>query len=274
MRRSANPRLISFHRDLHAGLSAIEPGEGHEIWREHGMDAWIVNLTVAGAARVNHGADRFTVGPGELLLFAPEVVHDYGPEPADGRWHHWWIYFVARPAWLELLDWPRVTRGVQRLRCPDALLPRLTAIFDEVVQHHRGHLRRGEALALARVEELLLWCDTLNPGAGRALDERVGRACAFLCDRHRERITLARLARACGLSSSRLSHLFRAETGQTPMEYLEVQRIARARDLLTHSAKPIAAIAAAVGFQDPLYFSRVFRRHASMSPRAWRKKAR
>ncbi|MBA3846873.1 MAG: helix-turn-helix domain-containing protein, partial [Planctomycetes bacterium] len=201
------------------------------------------------------------------------VVHDYGPE-AGGRWHHWWIYFTARPGWLELLEWPRASRGVRRLRAPEMLLPRLSAIFDEVVQHRHGHLRRREAFALARLEELLLWCDTLNLRAGRALDERVARACEFLGDRHRERITLARLARACGLSSSRLSHLFRAETGQTPMEYLEAQRIARARDLLTHSAKPIAAIAAAVGFQDPLYFSRVFRRHASMSPRAWRKRAR
>ncbi len=274
MRRSANPRLISFHRDLVAGFSVVEPGERHEIWREHGMVAWIINMTVAGNARINQGDDRFVVGPGDLLLFPPEVVHDYGCEPADGRWHHWWIYFSARPAWLELLDWPLATRGVRRLRAPDALAPRLASIFDEVVQHHHGHLRRREALAHARLEELLLWCDTLNPRAGRALDERVGRACEFLCDRHRERITLARLARVCGLSSSRLSHLFRAETGQTPMEYLEAQRIARARDMLAHSAKPIAAIAAAVGFLDPLYFSRVFRRHASMSPRAWRKKAR
>ena len=45
---------------------------------------------------------------------------------------------------------------------------------------------------------------------------------------------------------------------------------AYARNRLRHSALPIGAVAASVGFQDPLYFSRAFRRETGESPSAWR----
>ena len=82
--------------------------------------------------------------------------------------------------------------------------------------------------------------------------------------------TLA-LAIAAGLSVSRLSHLFHAQVGVTPMQYLERLRIQHARELLLMSGRSVSEVAYAVGFENPLYFSRVFRRHAATSPRAFRK---
>jgi AraC family transcriptional regulator, transcriptional activator of pobA len=55
------------------------------------------------------------------------------------------------------------------------------------------------------------------------------------------------------------------------MARLRELRLERAQALLADSDLPIAVVAAAVGFVDPDYFCRVFRRHCAMPPGAWRR---
>jgi len=73
-----------------------------------------------------------------------------------------------------------------------------------------------------------------------------------------------------GRRRSCLYRAFQSEFGCSPGDYLTRYRIQRARELLRHSALPIGAVAASVGFQDPLYYSRAFRRETGESPSAWR----
>ncbi len=54
------------------------------------------------------------------------------------------------------------------------------------------------------------------------------------------------------------------------MQYLEVQRIARARTLLLMSSNSIARIAESCGFPTHTYFSRIFKRHTGMLPQEFR----
>jgi AraC family transcriptional regulator, arabinose operon regulatory protein len=81
-----------------------------------------------------------------------------------------------------------------------------------------------------------------------------------------------RLARAAGLSASRLRHLFRAQTGNSPRRFLEEQRLRRARDLLALSRQTIGEIAAELGFANPFYFTLRFKRQTGESPRAFRQR--
>ena len=85
-------------------------------------------------------------------------------------------------------------------------------------------------------------------------------------------ISLPELAKVCHLSSSRLSHLFREQLDMTPLEFLEVERLERAKKLLELSTLTIQAVAAEVGFNSPFYFSRRFNRYMGLSPSAFRKR--
>ena len=85
-------------------------------------------------------------------------------------------------------------------------------------------------------------------------------------------MALADVARAAGLSVSRLSLLFKAGVGQTPMQFLETQRMTRARQLLQLTSRPIGAIALEVGFESPIHFSLRFRKAVGVSPRSFRRK--
>jgi len=73
------------------------------------------------------------------------------------------------------------------------------------------------------------------------------------------------------VSADHLRKLFKKETGKTPVEYLTDMRINYAKQLLKSNKNnlSIKEIAAMVGFNDPYYFSRVFKKVTSLSPTQW-----
>lgn len=81
------------------------------------------------------------------------------------------------------------------------------------------------------------------------------------------------LADRCHVSVGRFSMLFKARTGVSPQRYLIDLRLTRAQQLLRDTHLSIQQIAAAVGYGDAFYFSRLFRHHIGLSPSAFRKKA-
>jgi AraC-like DNA-binding protein len=98
-------------------------------------------------------------------------------------------------------------------------------------------------------------------------------AIEFLGRRLDRPVRLPEVAKASGLSVSRLARLFRAQTGTTIQRFLETQRLRLARQRLALTGEPIGAIAEALGFANPFYFTRRFTRDAGMSPRAFRRRA-
>jgi AraC-like DNA-binding protein len=84
-------------------------------------------------------------------------------------------------------------------------------------------------------------------------------------------ITRAELARRAGLSPSHLAAAFKRAYGRAPLLHLQELRLAEARRLLQSSDASIASVAAAVGFSDPFWFSRAFRRRFGAPPRAMRR---
>lgn len=84
-------------------------------------------------------------------------------------------------------------------------------------------------------------------------------------------VTLADLAGACRLSCSQFSQAFRRSVGYPPHQWLLVQRVERAKDLLLNSDLPLSQIALDAGFCDQSHFTRVFVQRVKASPAAWRR---
>ncbi len=81
------------------------------------------------------------------------------------------------------------------------------------------------------------------------------------------------IADAVQLSPSRLSHLFKEQTGVTPARFVELRRIERAMGLLESSSMSIGSIAVATGFSSQFYFTNRFHAVTGTSPSAWRRRA-
>ncbi|MBN1119770.1 MAG: substrate-binding domain-containing protein [Anaerolineae bacterium] len=78
------------------------------------------------------------------------------------------------------------------------------------------------------------------------------------------------VAEAVGVSANYLSKIFRQEVGLSPWDFLNRLRILKARELLDASSEAVTEIAFQVGFNDPAYFSRVFRKYTGKSPQEYR----
>ena len=87
-----------------------------------------------------------------------------------------------------------------------------------------------------------------------------------------DKATVAELAEMYNMSEGHFIRQFKSFTGYTPLEYRSRKVVENAKSLLSGTDMPITDISESLGFEDPLYFSRVFKKNAGMSPREYRKK--
>lgn len=120
-----------------------------------------------------------------------------------------------------------------------------------------------ELIATGLAERLAL--DHVQPSTD--VGERIHTFLRFNCHRP---IVLADLADDLGRSTSHTRALVRQHGGRPFHLLLRRYRCEAARHLLRTSTLTIAAIATAVGYEDPLYFSRCFKQETGCSPRHWR----
>ena len=87
-----------------------------------------------------------------------------------------------------------------------------------------------------------------------------------------EKISLDRVVAAVNLSTTHASRMFKADVGQSIIEYINQRKMKYAKELMHDESKKIKDIAIAVGIKDQLYFNKVFKKYYHMSPREYRKK--
>jgi len=247
-------------------LGELEQDASYRVRRSRGSEDWLLLHTVAGAGIVS-GADgtRLTLAPREAALLRPGTLHDYGTDPAAGRWHLLYSHVHPPATWLALLDWPEIGPGLGSIRLGGAVDARVRQALRGAARAARLAVGRPELFALNGLETALLWYDTQNP-ARHQLDERVLAVLEHI-DAHLDgELDAAQLAAVAHLSPSRLSHLFTAQVGTSLARYVEAQRLELAARLLEMTTDPVAEVARRAGFRDPLYFSRRFRTLRGVSP--------
>ncbi len=213
------------------------------------------------------------LGPGDTVLYQPGAPQDFGGDASSASWEVVWVHFVPRPDWLELIRWPELAPGVLHMWARrTSLLDRVEACLLETDRLAVSGLPHAYRLALNALETALLWLDIQNP-VRRRLDPRVVEALEYLSHNRHRRVSVAELARAVHLSSSRLAHLFSHETGMTPRGYAELQRLGRAKQLLEITLLPVQDIARQAGFESQFYFAARFKKLTGRTPtefRSWK----
>ncbi len=88
-------------------------------------------------------------------------------------------------------------------------------------------------------------------------------------ERLTDALSLTEVAEELRLSSSYISRCFKEETGMSFKEFQIMYRMQRARELLQRPGISVRDAAEAVGFSDPNYFSKAFKKEVGVSPRAY-----
>lgn len=104
--------------------------------------------------------------------------------------------------------------------------------------------------------------------------ERIERLGALIGAHFREHRDAAFYAGAIGVSTAHLNRILRAATGCSLQQLLNRRLVEEARRDLVFTFLPAQSIALALGFPDPAYFSRFFRRETGMTPGEYRKAER
>ncbi len=143
----------------------------------------------------------------------------------------------------------------------------VTALAESAALVLAGHLARRYAAAPGPRAQRTLPRETLSPAALR-------RVCDLIEASLGADVTLAALAAEARLSRFHFARGFRAATGTTPLQYVQLRRIEHAKRLLRNQRLSIIDVAAQVGFAGPEHFSNVFRRHTGLPPGRFRRQAR
>lgn len=131
------------------------------------------------------------------------------------------------------------------------------------------------------VEELCNWMvavteqfiDCIKEGKKNSSSKAVQQAVEYIKANYRRKISIDEVAKACYLSPSHLSTIFKQELGCTILEFVTRVRIEEAKVLLRDPKYNVIEAAYSLGFKDPGYFTKVFKRSEGITPSEYRERA-
>jgi transcriptional regulator GlxA family with amidase domain len=104
-------------------------------------------------------------------------------------------------------------------------------------------------------------------------DDAVVASCQdWLADNYSFHAPVAHMASMCGLAERTFSRRFRRATGYAPLDYVHALRLEEAKQSLERTSLNVDEVGATVGYAEPSFFRRLFRRKVGMSPAAYRRR--
>lgn len=227
-------------------------------------------LIECGSVQIRLDGAMTAAQPPFLLSVPPGVVHGF----AFAAGTQGWVLTVPLQTLPDLLE-PALSR--QTALSEAAVLPvtsAMTDLFNEIYQEHA-------ALNLARATLLRAYATQVACRVLRDLDQRPRRQTntpdprfarfqALMVQHLRDGWRLRDYAQTIGVSERHLSRLSHAATGHPAAELIASALMREACRMLAYTRAPVASIGYDLGFDDPSYFSRAFRRVVGQSPAAYR----
>lgn len=120
-----------------------------------------------------------------------------------------------------------------------------------------------DAWAVNRMQYVI---KVMREGRKNRISEPVRYAKQYISANYAQEISLADMAQQIGVSSQYFSKLFKEETGHNFVEWINTTRISKAKEIIDTTHMTIKEAGYAVGFNDPNYFSRAFKKYTGMTP--------
>jgi AraC-like DNA-binding protein len=211
------------------------------------------------------------VKAGDLLIVPPETPHSYGADESQ-PWSIFWFHAQGSllSAYLRELD---VSRDRPVKHIGDA--PQALALFEELLEVvEQGYTKLQmlcAAQTLAHLMAVMIREHRSSNHEQSSVHQKIAQTIAYMKQHLNHSLQIDTLAAIANLSRSRYIELFKQQSSYAPIDYFIRLRMHRACQLLDTTDMSVKAIATALGYEDPFYFSRLFRRVNEKSPLAYRK---
>jgi len=249
------------------GLELLHAYYVQHAYPRHSHDYYVISLIERGRQSFTHKGTKYRTPPGGLILINPGAAHTGEAADAQG--------FELRALYPSLA---LMETAVFELTGRRAL-----PIFKEVRVDHRWatnsilslHQAILEGAGTLECESRTLWMMTqlirryadVGSTDGHPGEEKkvIRRARDYIDEHFAESVTLSMLAERASLSPYYFLRAFRAQIGMPPYAYLESVRIRHTQRLI-RTGKPLAEVAAEVGFSSQSHMTRQFKKIIGVTP--------
>jgi AraC family transcriptional regulator, arabinose operon regulatory protein len=248
------------------------PAHHHYIVRPQGTEENILIYCVKGRGWFDIDGKQGELLPDQALLIPKNRSHSYGAADVN-PWSIHWVHFAGEDSACYTSLLPHQEHVIQVARSirknAEDLFEECYGIFTDGVTHTRILFA---AQALRHLLALLFYRNpAFSPGSPTSSHRSFDNIIEHMRQHIDGSLVLGDMARLAGFSIARFSTLFKAQTGFSPMEYYIRFRIQAACRLFDTTAFNVNEVASHVGYDDPYYFSRIFRKIMGMPPTAYRK---
>ena len=246
------------------------PSPAHYIPRPTGSYDHILIFCTGGRGWIEIDGREQTVQTNEGFLIPAHIPHTYGADP-DNPWQNYWVHFQGKQSgdFVKLIC-KGEPPSLFHLSEPQEIIAGLEHLYQHMSHVHTSSM----LLAASGILSLLLCtiqlrCQSATGKLGSA-EESIDKTIDFMAGNLGHRFSLKDLARQAGMSPNHYGALFKERHQDTPLNYFNRLKIQKACELLTTTDLRIHQVGELLGFEDPYYFSRLFKKIMGLSPRAYR----
>lgn len=259
-------------RDLQVThIGHFNTARNHFVERRKGCPGFILIYCMAGAGHCKLLGKVWDVVAGNLIHLPADVAHSYYADAAD-PWSIFWIHFTGLRA-RDYVEALALSENCPILNIPkqDVMRDAFEQIYRHVIDGFSDLGQLGMSTGLARLIALARIYSQAGTARTRRTEDRILDIIRQLQAEPARDWRLNELAAAAGMSLPHFSERFHKQAGCPPKQFLIGLRLQIASALMQESGLTVAQIAHQVGYEDPYYFSRLFRIHTGQSPREHRR---
>lgn len=224
----------------------------------------------SGGMRYSVNDRIYDLNPGSIIIHKPNDVCRI--IKYTGNSLHYWIHFSGGVVNEILEDNGLCENDYRNI----GLSATVCDLFYKIIINLKKDDFNKKTITNAYFMQILATVASISAGGEQTIDDDrkltgVLPAIRYIHENYDENHHNSYYAKLCGLSESRFYYTFSNLLNMTPQTYLESLRIEAARNLLITTDISIKEVAEQVGYEDQLYFSRVFKKNIGVSPLNYRK---
>ncbi|WP_196000879.1 AraC family transcriptional regulator [Clostridium sp. 1001271B_151109_B4] len=202
---------------------------------------------------------------GNIILFKPlepQVYSYYAKEHPE----IYWIHFTGR-------ECESLINKFEIKNCYIGENLLLKHLFQTIITELQLKKTHYEDIVVSNLYSIFAMISRLfhSPLLTTENDFSIDRLIIQLNQKYMEPWTISSMSDYCKLSEGYFAHKFKKQIGISPMNYLNELRIEKSKELLEEGTMNISTISSIVGFQDSLYFSKVFKKLTGIPPSKFKK---
>ncbi len=249
----------------------------------HEHEFYEVFFFLSGNVSYNIEGRTYALQPGDILLTDNKDIHR--PKIRPGKPYERFVVWIS-PDFLDVLNrygsdlsacFTDASQKKYKLIRPEGkLIAQLKNILEKILNNRDNSEFGSSALEYAYMVEFMVYLNRAyfaTPDIVRkdiTENEKINEVVAYINENLAEDLTLDRLADACFISKSYLSHQFKTYTGLTLFQFIIKKRLTVARNMIRDGASMMDACIQC-GFNDYSNFHKAFKKEFGQSPRSFRK---